>query len=187
MIELKGNVEMSWFRVRKSMVRGALLMLLALGVLAGSGVIQPGQASAQGTNGLYRAIKNANIRSKPSKNGEILTTAPKYAIVAALGPAKGCGAESCAWVKVAYDGVEGWSKGAYFEPALQIAGTAVANVNLNLRASPGYDGEVIAVIPAGGKMTLTGRQSYPWVSVNYKGKKGWVYAEYLTVYPPAQH
>jgi uncharacterized protein YraI len=46
---------------------------------------------------------------------------------------------------------------------------------------------VLKVIPAGGKMTLTGRQSFPWVSVTYKGTKGWVFAEYLTVYPPAQY
>jgi uncharacterized protein YgiM (DUF1202 family) len=184
---LKGIVEMSWFRVDKWIIRGALLMLLALGILAGSGVVQSHQASAQGSSGLYRAMKNANIRSKPSKNGVILTTAPKYAIVSAHGPTKGCGAESCARVKVAYDGFEGWSKGAYFEPALAIEGTAVANVNLNLRAAPNYGGEVIAVIPAGGNLTLKGKQSYPWVYVSYKGKKGWVFAEYLTVYPPAQH
>src|SRR5215218_8816853 len=109
---------MSWLRVHKSIVRGGLLMLLALGILAGSGVVQSEQANARGSNGLHRAIKNANIRSKPSKNSVILTTAPRYAIVSALGPTKGCGAESCAWVKVAYGGVEGWSKGAYFEPAL---------------------------------------------------------------------
>ncbi|MEA2513195.1 MAG: hypothetical protein QOJ59_2682 [Thermomicrobiales bacterium] len=177
---------MSWLHVNRSIVRGALLMLLTLGILAGSGVVQQGQADAQESNGLHRAMKNANIRSKPSKNSVILTTAPKYAIVSALGPTKGCGAHSCAWVKVAYDGVEGWSKGAYFEPALAVEGTAVANVNLNLRATPNY-GEVIRVIPAGGKMTLTGRQSYPWVSVSYKGQKGWVFAEFLTVYPPSQY
>jgi uncharacterized protein YraI len=178
---------MSWFGLRKPVVRGALLMLVALGILAGSGVVQPGQASAQSSNGLYRAIKNANIRNKPSKNSVVLTTAPKYAIVTAVGPTKGCGAHSCAWVKVAYDGVEGWSKGAYFEPALVVEGNAVANVNLNLRAAPGYDGQVLTVIPASAEMKLTGRQSYPWVSVNYNGKKGWVYAEYLTVYPAPQY
>lgn len=178
---------MSRFGVRKSVVRGALLMLVALGVLAGSGVVQPGQASAQSSNGLYRAIKNANIRNKPSKNSVVLTTAPKYAIVAALGPAKGCGAHSCAWVKVAYDGFEGWSKGAYFEPALVVEGRAIADVNLNLRATPGYDGHVLAVIPVGGELTLTGRQSYPWVSVTYKGMKGWVHSSLLTVYPPPQY
>jgi uncharacterized protein YraI len=183
---LKGNVVMSWSRVNRSIVCGALLMLLALGVLAGSAAGQSHQASAQGNSGLYRAIKNANIRSKPSKNGAILTTAPKYAIVAALGPTKGCGAESCAWVKVAFDGEEGWSKGAYFEPALVIQGTGVTNVNLNLRATPNY-GEILTVIPAGGHVTLKGRQSYPWVYVSYKGTKGWVYADYLTVYPPVQH
>jgi uncharacterized protein YgiM (DUF1202 family) len=176
-----------WSRVNKSIVRGALLMLLALGILAGSGVVQSDQASAEGSSGLYRTIKSANIRSKPSKNGTILTTAPKYAIVSALGPTKGCGAESCAWVKVAYDGFEGWSKGAYFEPALVIEGTGVANVNLTLRAAPDYTGEVLAVIPAGAQVTLKGKQSYPWVYVSYQGKKGWVFAEHLTVYPPAQY
>jgi uncharacterized protein YraI len=176
----------SWLRVHGSVVRGAFLVLLALGVLIASDVAQRGQASAQERSGLYRAMKNANLRTKPSKNGEMLVTIPKYAIVAPLGPTKGCGAESCAWVKVAWDGYEGWSKGAYFEPALVVKGTAITNVNLNLRAAPGYDGEVLRVIPAGGEMKLTGRQSFPWVSVSYQGTKGWVFAEFLTVYPPAQ-
>ena len=117
----------------------------------------------------------------------ILTTAPKYAIVSALGPTKGCGAESCAWMKVAYDGVEGWSKGAYFEPAHPIAGTGVANVDLNLRAAADYGGAVLKMIPAGGRVTLKGRQSYPWVYVSDKGTQGLVFADYLTVNPPAQH
>jgi uncharacterized protein YgiM (DUF1202 family) len=68
-----------------------------------------------------------------------------------------------------------------------IEGTGVANVNLNLRSAPDYTGEVLAVIPAGGQVTLKGKQSYPWDYVSYKGKKGWVFAEHLTVYPPAQH
>jgi uncharacterized protein YgiM (DUF1202 family) len=175
----------SYVRVHKGIERGALLLMLAVGILAGSGALQAHQARA--SNGLYRAIKNANLRTKPSKNGTILVTIPKYAIVSALGPAKGCGAESCAWVKVAWDGYEGWSKGAYFEPSMLVEGTAVANVNLNLRDAPGYDGKVILVVPAGGEMTLTGKQSYPWVSVSYQGKKGWVYGEFLTVYPPPQY
>ncbi|MEA2524653.1 MAG: hypothetical protein QOF73_1880, partial [Thermomicrobiales bacterium] len=50
---------MSWLHVNRSIVRGALLMLLTLGILAGSGVVQQGQADAQESNGLHRAMKNA--------------------------------------------------------------------------------------------------------------------------------
>src|SRR3954469_1439924 len=111
------------FRVH--MKRCALLIVVVFGIVLGSGITQAGSAQAQSGSGFYRAIKNANLRTKPSKNSDILVTAPKYAIVTAVGPTKGCGAHSCAWVKVAFDGVEGWSKGAYFEPALLVEGTAV--------------------------------------------------------------
>src|SRR5215213_3375500 len=134
---------------RLQMKRSALLIMVVLGIVLGSGITQARAAQAQSGSGLYRAIKNANIRTKPSKNSEILITAPKYAIVTTVGPTKGCGAHSCAWVKVDYDGVEGWSKGAYFEPALAVEGTAVANVNLNLRSAPDYGGTILTVIPAG--------------------------------------
>src|SRR5215212_1479242 len=129
---------MSGLRESAIWIRRTVLVIVILGIVLGSGITHVGSAQAQTGTGLYRAIKNANIRSKPSKNGEILITAPKYAIVSAVGPTKGCGAHSCAWVKVDYDGVEGWSKGAYFESALTVEGTAVANENLNLRSASDY-------------------------------------------------
>src|SRR5215207_8946513 len=98
-----------WFKQKyRGLIRGGLLMLIALGVLAGSGVFNQREAEAQGS-GLYRAVKSVNIRSKASSDSKILATAPKNAIVATLGPAKGCGAHSCTWIKVAFDGVEGWA------------------------------------------------------------------------------
>jgi len=172
------------YRISRLLI-GIIVFGLVLSVGGVLGTI--GSAQAQSGSSLYRAIKNANIRSKPSKNGEMLITAPKNAIVTAVGPTKGCGAHSCAWVKVAYDGFEGWSKGAYFALALIIEGTASPRVNLNLRATPDYGGTVLKVIPAGAQVTLTGKQSYPWVSVTYKGVKGWVHADYLTFYPSPQY
>lgn len=172
--------------VKKVMTSSALIFVVIFGVMLGTGLSSPGSAQAQSNTGLYRAIKNANIRSKPSKNGEILITAPKYAIVTSDGEGKVCGAHSCAWVKVTFDGVEGWSKGAYFEPALIVKGTASPNVSLNLRSAPDFGATVLTVIPAGAELTLTGRQSYPWVSVTSNGIKGWVHSDYLTFYPAPQ-
>lgn len=37
------------------------------------------------------------------------------------------------------------------------------------------------------RMTLEGKQSYLWGYVSCDGQNGWVYADSLTVYPPAQH
>jgi uncharacterized protein YgiM (DUF1202 family) len=171
---------MSWPRGSKAIVRGLTVALVAVAVVAGSGVIPSGQASAQAGSGLYRVMKSGGLRAKPSKNGGVLVTVPRYAVVEALGEAKGCGVESCAWVKVAWDGYTGWTKGAYLEPALIVEGTMIAAEHLRLRATPAYDGEIRRVVPAGSDVRLTGRQSYPWVSVTYRGTKGWVHAEYLT-------
>jgi hypothetical protein len=175
----------SFMSLQSKLVRGSLLLLIALGIFAGSGALLAGHASAQ-DSGLYRAIKSANIRSKPSSNGEILVTAPRNAVVSALGPTKGCGAESCAWVKVAFDGVEGWSKGSYFEPSLVIKGTASADVSVDLHSSASYGSTVKLTIPAGGEMVLAGKQSYPFVYVSYDGVKGWVDAGNITSYPAPQ-
>ncbi len=148
----------------------------------------PGQASAQESNGLSPGDQECEHPEQTDKNSVVLTTAPKYAIVAAVGPTKGCGAHSCAWVKVAYDGVEGWSKGALLRTRPPRRRDRGRQRRSQLPGRPRLThGQVIAVIPAGGELTLTGRQSYPWVSVSYNGKKGWVFSEFLTVFPPPQY
>ncbi|SDE94062.1 DUF1236 domain-containing protein [Limimaricola pyoseonensis] len=64
-----------------------------------------------------------------------------------------------------------------------VAGTtAMAATELNLRAGPGPDMEIIDVIPADGEVTVEGcLESANWCQVTLNGTTGWAYGDYLTV------
>ncbi len=63
------------------------------------------------------------------------------------------------------------------------AGTmASAATELNLRAAPGGDAEIIGVIPADGEVTVEGcLDTSNWCQVTLDGTTGWAYGDYLTV------
>ncbi|MCZ4259877.1 DUF1236 domain-containing protein [Limimaricola sp. G21655-S1] len=64
-----------------------------------------------------------------------------------------------------------------------MAGTmATAATELNLRAGPGPDMEIIDVIPADGEVTVEGcLEEANWCRVTLDGTTGWAYGDYLTV------
>lgn len=71
--------------------------------------------------------------------------------------------------------------------SLMAAAPALAQVNataatdLNLRAGPGGDQQVLSVIPANGEVTVTGcLEAASWCQVDFQGTQGWAYGEYLT-------
>ncbi len=60
----------------------------------------------------------------------------------------------------------------------QVAATAATD--LNLRAGPGGDQEILAVIPAEGAVTVDGcLEAANWCQVTFEGTQGWAYGEYL--------
>lgn len=89
---------------------------------------------------------------------------------------------------VSFDGVEGWADARF----LAIDGTApvptemraTATDRLNLRAGPNTSSQVLAVIPAGGVVTLTGQSSNGFRSVSYNGISGWAFEAYLGMGTP---
>jgi uncharacterized protein YraI len=164
----------------------ARLVLVALGIAGGTIGLDQG-AAAMGDSGLYRADKTTRMFASPDLRATVIERVPNGAVVSALGPAAGCGAEACVWGKIAFDGYQGWVVTKYFEAALPVSGTAIANEAINLRAAPSTDGAVRAVIPAGGKVILTGRQQDGFVSVKFGHKTGWVKGEFLAFYPAPEH
>jgi uncharacterized protein YraI len=64
-------------------------------------------------------------------------------------------------------------------PALaQVSATAATD--LNLRAGPAGDQQILAVIPANGAVTVDGcLETANWCQVNFEGTTGWAYGEYL--------
>ena len=60
--------------------------------------------------------------------------------------------------------------------------TAIAATELNLRAGPGPEMEIIDVIPADGEVTVEGcLDASNWCEVSLDGTTGWAYGDYLTV------
>jgi len=64
--------------------------------------------------------------------------------------------------------------------------TATATDYLNLRSGPTLSATVLAVIPKGGTVTLTGGQNNGFSTVSYIGVSGWAFTTYLAIdAPPA--
>lgn len=65
-------------------------------------------------------------------------------------------------------------------PALAAETLAVSTVNLNMRAGPGTQYPVVAVVPPGARIDVHGCVSgYSWCDVNFGVSRGWVAAAYL--------
>lgn len=58
---------------------------------------------------------------------------------------------------------------------------ATATTDLNLRAGPGPQYQVVGAIPADGSVTIEGcLENSKWCTVTHSGTKGWAYSDYLT-------
>ena len=98
-----------------------------------------------------------NLRSGPGTSFGVLTVMPAGSRVVLTGQ------QSNGFRSVSYNGQNGWAAETY----LAIDGTvpvptntsATATERLNLRSGPDTSSSVLAVIPAGGVVTLTGQQS----------------------------
>jgi len=146
------------------------------------------------------AYTDLNLRKAPSLDAVVLARVPKGAAVR-----RTAGAEQNGYAPVLYAGIPGWvvalglvTSPAEVEPDATPAPTAtptstpaptppassstqrVALSTLNLRAGPGLAAPVIATIPVGGVMTLTGEGAEGgYVTVVYGGTSGWVYADLI--------
>ncbi len=68
----------------------------------------------------------------------------------------------------------------YYNEGEQPAYTVTPDNNLNMRAGPGTDYDVLGKVPAGTGVTALGaNEDGSWVVVNYDGKYGWLKTEYL--------
>ncbi len=67
-------------------------------------------------------------------------------------------------------------------PSLAAATTATATSDLNIRSGPGPQYSPTGVVPNGKSVEVDGCiKGSQWCRVNYHGKSGWSYAQYLTM------
>ena len=159
--------------------------------------LNPAAGSAQSqscTNCTVYAITELNLRQQPSLDGEVLRFIPAQAPVH-----RGSGAVTNGYAPVTYDGVSGWAVALGLvatpeeavtatvptttAPAPAPIATSEVRVTLSplmLRSGPGVDAEPVLVIPEGGRLTLTQEGAQDgYVTVDYDGETGWVYADLI--------
>jgi len=124
-----------------------------------------------------------NLRSGPSTADAVVTVMPPGATVTATG------ADSNGFTPVTYNGAAGWAFAAFLQPAGTTpppvddsnpgGGSATTTSDLNLRAGPSTADAVLAVMPPGASVILSGEENNGFLGVSYNGTAGWAFAEFL--------
>lgn len=129
-----------------------------------------------------------NFRAGPSPDASLLGTIPPGAPVTLSGAAEN------GYVGAAYGGQSGWVDASYVEtaqePAQPVATdapslpagpktTATTLAELGLRADPTTAAAVVATVPSGAVVDLTGQNVDGFFEVTYGGMTGWADAAYL--------
>lgn len=93
--------------------------------------------------------------------------------------------------KVIYQGVRGYAHGDYLDfdggssngggsSGGGATGSARTTSSLNLRAGPSTSDRVLAVMPSGAAITLTGETANGFLALTYQGTSGWASADYIS-------
>ena len=86
------------------------------------------------------------------------------------------------WVLVASSasGLNGWVKAEYVKKTDKAASRPykVTGDQVNFRASPAVDAEIIAALPQDTQVKVLGRNA-KWSYIEYAGQQGWLYSDYL--------
>jgi uncharacterized protein YraI len=189
------------------LLRGLTLVLTALlcsALLAPTSVFSQSGVTAGGTATIGNANGDAvRLRTEPTYNGEILALFPEGTRVDIIdGPLTAD--DGSVWFSVTVDTMAGYMVADFLiagpeadggeqvgdlasdgtnPPASETAsggiGTAVTTAPLNFRAGPSTADGILAVIPAGTSVTLTGESANGFLSVSYNGINGWAYGDFL--------
>lgn len=111
-----------------------------------------------------------NVRSGESVAHSVIATVVKGAELNVI-------SKGDKWSKVVLpDGKEGYIVNAYFTISARegvVTGSAV-----NVRKTPGMDGEIIGLAYKGQTLPVLGKET-EWVNVEYNGQHGWISAKYI--------
>lgn len=88
------------------------------------------------------------------------------------------------WIKILYEGKDGYIKGQYLQldesaEGLEVIGTVTATVNINVRAAADQNSARIGGLPGGGSLELLGEEN-GWCKVKFNGQIGYVKSDYVT-------
>ena len=134
-----------------------------------------------------RTAGSVNVRTAPARTSEVLTLLPRGTRVVVTGQAD-------EWYQVEYEGKTAYMFADYLieetgskesgEDAAEISVTAFKEKKMltvalvNVRTQPSLEGKVIALLPRGTSIVANGRAG-EWYRVEYKGKTGYMFAQYI--------
>jgi uncharacterized protein YraI len=128
------------------------------------------------TTGLSRTVAltsdSVNVRTGPSTNRAVLTQIPPGMPVYLLGDRQN------GFRRISYGSEIGWISQDYLIMAERPETMRVTEA-LNLRSGPSTADDVVRVLPAGVRVTVTGSPVNGFIPIRYDGSSGWAYAQYL--------
>ena len=142
------------------------------------------------TSGNAATTSSLNLRSTSSTSGSVVTVIPSGGRIEVTGRSVN------GFYPLTYRGSSGWASGSFIrfdpgeDPGPAPSGSTsstpawVIDGTLNLRSGAGTGYSVLAVMPDGARVTLTGQSSGNWRSVTYNGIAGWASADYLSTSQP---
>ncbi len=147
---------------------------------------QPTAPSPSGGTPNATTTAALNLRDGPSLGATVLTVLPEGGRVAIIGAAQS------GFAPVTFGGLSGWASIDFLTIDGQTApepvapapgpsqGTTTVTEDLNLRAGPNTTSTILAVMPAGTTLAITGAAQQGFLPVNYDGLAGWAHSAYLS-------
>lgn len=154
----------------------------------------PTPPAGTGPTGSATATTDVNLRSGPDVTAPVLFLVPGGSTVTVIGSI------SNGYSAASYQGIAGWVATEYLTEVVAPApepnpptapgpvktpeagtGTAYTTTELNLRDGPSANQPVLAVMPAGAAVSLTGVTEAGFYRVIYNGQVGWAAVDYLSV------
>ncbi len=144
--------------------------------LSSGGSTPPPPVVTPSPNG--QTTENVNLRTGPGLQHSVIRVVPNGTRVVLTGQS------SNGFRSVSVNGTTGWLSADYVvaDAAAPAPTEKVTTTDrLNLRSGPNTTSAVLAVIPNGASVELTGQSSNGFRSVSYAGRKGWAFEAYLTI------
>jgi uncharacterized protein YraI len=146
----------------------------------------------EGTDNAATVLDELNLRTEPNTDAEVLLVMPAGATLRVFGSAEDDAGEI--WNRVVYDNTVGWAFAAFIgepdggetdgddggdEPGTPNQ-AAMTTDDLNLRAEPSLEAEVLTVIPAGAEILVGSDVVDGFVQTTYGEETGWASAEFIS-------
>jgi uncharacterized protein YraI len=176
-------------RASANPLRCANILMLAAMLLSAAGaavVVDPKEALAASAT----TTSEVNLRVGYRKTSKVKLVIPAGSRVDIVNRSQN------GYYKVVYQGVRGYAHGDFLDFGWGSSGgggggavssggqtgNATIITSLNLRAGPSTSDRVLAVMPTGATVNLTGESANGFVKVDYNGTQGWAYAQFVGEY-----